>query len=107
MSKRLAAKTEGLQETNEEDSEQEEEASSLACNPSLTEVQATTEPSPKCNACMYHQLLIHIQQITQKSLYWLYRFPSHKHITFHNTLSHTSPQLSLRRVSYAKGVSSG
>lgn len=69
MSKRLAGKAEEEgeeEEVKEEDGGQEEAASPLACDPSLTEVQATTIPSSKFNTpCMYHSLLTHIQ-ITQQ-----------------------------------------
>lgn len=64
MSKRLAGKAE--EEVKEDDGGQEEAASPLACDPSLTEVQAPSMPSPQVyTACMYHSLLIHIQ-ITQQ-----------------------------------------
>lgn len=62
MSKRIAGRAE--EEMKEEDGH-EEAASPLACDPSLTEVQATPIPPSKLNtACMYHSLLTHIQ-ITQ------------------------------------------
>lgn len=69
MSKRLAGKAEEEgeeEEVKEQDGGQEEAGSPLACDPGLTEVQATTIPSSKFNtACTYHSLLIH-SQITQQ-----------------------------------------
>lgn len=64
MSKRLAGKAE--EEVKEDDGGQEEAATPLACDPSLSEVQATSIPSSKLyTACTYHLLLIHIR-ITQQ-----------------------------------------
>lgn len=67
MSKRLAGKAEkgGEEEEMKEDDEgQKEAASPLTCDPSLTEVEATSIPSSKFyTACMYHSLLLHIQII--------------------------------------------
>lgn len=64
MSKRLAGKAEeeGEEEEMKEDcGGQKEPASPSACDPSLTEVQATSLPSSKFySACTYHLLLIHI-----------------------------------------------
>lgn len=69
MSKRLAGKAEeeGEEEAmKEDDGGQKDAAPPLACDPSLTEVQATSIPSSKFyTACMYHSLLIHIQIIQQ------------------------------------------
>ncbi len=67
MSKRLAGKAEeeGEEEEMKEDGGgQKEAASPLACDPRLTEVQATSIPSSQFyTACMYHSLLTHIQII--------------------------------------------
>lgn len=63
MSKRLAEKAEeeSEEEMKEDDGGHIEAASSLACDPSLTEVQAPSIPSSKfCTACMYYTLLIHM-----------------------------------------------
>lgn len=69
MSKRLAGKAEEEgeeEEMKEDDGGQEEAASPLACDPGLTEVQATSIPSSKFyTECMYQSLLIHIQFIQQ------------------------------------------
>ncbi|KAA8590841.1 hypothetical protein FQN60_001784 [Etheostoma spectabile] len=68
MSKRLAGKAKegGEEEEVKEDDGQEEAATPLACDPSLSEVQATSIPSSKLyTACTYHLLLIHIR-ITQQ-----------------------------------------
>lgn len=69
MSKRLAGKAEEEgeeEEMKEDDGGQKEAASPLACDPSLTEAQATPLPSSMFyTACMYHSLLIHIQIIQQ------------------------------------------
>ena len=71
MSKRLAVNAEEREEEDvkEDDGGQEEAVSHLACDPSLTEVQATSIPSSKFyTACMYRSLLIHIQ-ITQQFIH--------------------------------------
>ena len=50
----------------EEDGGNGEAAYPISCDPILTEVQATSIPSPKLyTACMYHSLLLHIQIIQQ------------------------------------------
>ncbi|KAM7411556.1 hypothetical protein PAMA_021513 [Pampus argenteus] len=68
-SKRLARKAEEEVEEEamkEDDGRQKEAASPLACDPTLTGVQATSiPPSQFYTACMYHSLLIHIQIIQQ------------------------------------------
>jgi len=67
MSKRLAAKA--LEDADEEemmedDGEQEVAACSVACDPSLTDVQSTSIPSSNLNTtCMYHLILVHIQAV--------------------------------------------
>ncbi|XP_077368809.1 uncharacterized protein LOC144013606 isoform X2 [Festucalex cinctus] len=62
VSARLAVKAEEHakeEELMEVDGSQTEETSSIACDPTLTGVQATPQPSPKFyTACMYHSLLI-------------------------------------------------
>ncbi|XP_049611069.1 death-inducer obliterator 1 isoform X6 [Syngnathus scovelli] len=67
VSARLAAKAEEL--LTESDGAQTETPSSIACDPTLTGVQASPQPSPKFNtACMYHSLLIIITNHTYSSL---------------------------------------
>lgn len=57
---------EGEEELQEDSGNQKEAASPIACDPSLTEVQATSTPSSNLNtACMYQLLLIHLK-ITQQ-----------------------------------------
>lgn len=69
MSKRLAEKAEEEgeeEEMKEDDGGQKEAASPSPCDPSLTEVQATSLPSSKFyTVCTYHSLLIHIKVIQQ------------------------------------------
>lgn len=79
ISKRLAEKA-ALQgeEKKEDDGEQEAAASPVACDPSLTEVQAFSTPASNLyTACMYHSILIHTRAVytpCTKSLYRHYRF---------------------------------
>ncbi|XP_077404656.1 uncharacterized protein LOC144037216 isoform X2 [Vanacampus margaritifer] len=70
VSARLAAKAEERakeEDLMEIDGSQTEETSSIACDPILTGVQATLQPSPKFyTACMYHSLLILFHIIQQR-----------------------------------------